>query len=186
MHFGRVPVVMQTEAAECGIACLAMIAGYHGHRIDLGTLRRRHPVSLKGVTLKSLMKVARDLHFSCRALRLDLEHLSQLQLPAILHWDMDHFVVLKKVTRSHLVLHDPAYGVKRLSISEAGKHLTGIALELFPVEGFSRERRHGKVEIFKPLAPYPRKLGCASSGLRTVLNSESVRPRQSILSAVCD
>ena len=76
MHFGRVPVVMQTEAAECGIACLAMIAGYHGHRIDLGTLRRRHPVSLKGVTLKSLMKVARDLHFSCRALRLDLGDLS--------------------------------------------------------------------------------------------------------------
>ena len=138
MHFRRVPVVMQTEAAECGIACLAMIAAYHGHRIDLGTLRRRHPVSLKGVTLKSLVKVANDLHFSCRALRLDLEDLSQLQLPVILHWDMDHFVVLKKVTRSHLVLHDPAYGVKRISISEAGKHLTGIALELFPVEGFSK------------------------------------------------
>ena len=155
MHFGRVPVVMQTEAAECGIACLAMIAGYHGHRIDLGTLRRRHPVSLKGVTLKSLMKVARDLHFSCRALRLDLGDLSQLQLPAILHWDMDHFVVLKKVTRSHLVLHDPAYGVKRLSISEAGKHLTGIALELFPVEGFSKKDDTAKLK-FSSLWPHIR------------------------------
>ena len=155
MHFGRVPVVMQTEAAECGIACLAMIAGYHGHRIDLGTLRRRHPVSLKGVTLKSLMKVARDLHFSCRALRLDLEHLSELQLPAILHWDMDHFVVLKKVTRSHLVLHDPAYGVKRLSISEAGKHLTGIALELFPVEGFSKKDDTARLK-FSSLWPHVR------------------------------
>jgi ATP-binding cassette subfamily B protein RaxB len=155
MHFGRVPVVMQTEAAECGIACLAMIAGYHGHRIDLGTLRRRHPVSLKGVTLKSLMKVARDLHFSCRALRLDLEHLSELQLPAILHWDMDHFVVLKKVTRSHLVLHDPAYGVKRLSVSEAGKHLTGIALELFPVEGFSEKDDRARLK-FSSLWPHIR------------------------------
>ena len=155
MHFGQVPVVMQTEAAECGIACLAMIAGYHGHRIDLGTLRRRHPVSLKGVTLKSLMKVARDLHFSCRALRLDLGDLSQLQLPAILHWDMDHFVVLKKVTRSHLVLHDPAYGVKRLSISEAGKHLTGVALELFPVEGFSKKDDTAKLK-FSSLWPHIR------------------------------
>jgi ATP-binding cassette, subfamily B, bacterial CvaB/MchF/RaxB len=155
MHFGRVPVVMQTEAAECGIACLAMIAGYHGHRIDLGTLRRRHPVSLKGVTLKSLMKVARDLHFSCRALRLDLGDLSALQLPAILHWDMDHFVVLKKVTRSHLVLHDPAYGVKRLSISEAGKHLTGIALELFPVEGFSKKDDTARLK-FSSLWPHIR------------------------------
>ena len=168
MHFGRVPVVMQTEAAECGIACLAMIAGYHGHRIDLGTLRRRHPVSLKGVTLKSLMKVARDLHFSCRALRLDLEHLSQLQLPAILHWDMDHFVVLKKVTRSHLVLHDPAYGVKRISISEAGKHLTGIALELFPVEGFSKKDETARLK-FSSLWPHIRgSSACASPGLRTV------------------
>jgi ATP-binding cassette subfamily B protein RaxB len=138
MYFRPVPVVLQTEAAECGIACLAMIAACHGHRMDLGTLRRRNPVSLKGVTLKSLIKVAKDLHFSCRALRLELENLSQVQLPAILHWDMNHFVVLKKVTRSHLVLHDPAYGVKRISISEAGKHLTGVALELFPVEGFSK------------------------------------------------
>ena len=72
----RLPVVIQTEAAECGLACLAMIAGYHGHRIDLGTLRRRHPVSLKGVTLKSLIKVAKDLHFSCRALRFDLNDLT--------------------------------------------------------------------------------------------------------------
>jgi ATP-binding cassette subfamily B protein RaxB len=147
MFFGRVPVVMQTEAAECGIACLAMIAGYHGHRIDLGTLRRQHPVSLKGVTLQSLMKVAKDLHFSCRALRLDLEDLFQLQLPAILHWDMDHFVVLKKVTRSHLVFHDPAFGVKQLSISEAGKHLTGIALELFPVEGFSKKDDRARLKF---------------------------------------
>jgi ATP-binding cassette, subfamily B, bacterial CvaB/MchF/RaxB len=149
---GRVPVVIQTEAAECGLACLAMIAGYHGHHIDLGTLRRRHPVSLKGVTLKSLIKVARDLHFSCRALRLDLDHLSQVQLPAILHWDMDHFVVLKKVTRSHLVLHDPAYGVKRISISEVGKHLTGIAVELFPAEGFapSDERARLRFSTFWP------------------------------------
>jgi ATP-binding cassette subfamily B protein RaxB len=146
---------MQTEAAECGIACLAMIAGYHGHRIDLGTLRRQHPVSLKGVTLKSLMKVAKDLHFSCRALRLELENLSQLQLPAILHWDMDHFVVLKRVTRSHLVLHDPAYGVKRLSISEAGKHLTGIALELFPVEGFSKKDDRARLK-FSSLWPHVR------------------------------
>ena len=151
----RVPVILQTEATECGLACLAMIAGYHGHRIDLGALRRQHPVSLKGVTLKGLIKVAKDLHFSCRALRLDLEHLCQLQLPAIVHWDMDHFVVLRTVTRSHLVLHDPAYGVKRISISEAGKHLTGIALELFPVEGFSKIDARDRLK-FSTLWPHMR------------------------------
>jgi ATP-binding cassette, subfamily B, bacterial CvaB/MchF/RaxB len=153
--FSRVPVVIQTEAAECGLACLAMIAGYHGHRIDLGTLRRRHPVSLKGVTLKSLIKVAKDLHFSCRALRLDLNDLTHLQLPAILHWDMDHFVVLKKVTRSHLVLHDPAYGLKRINISDVGKHLTGIAVELFPVEGFKPIDERARLR-FSTLWPHMR------------------------------
>jgi ATP-binding cassette, subfamily B, bacterial CvaB/MchF/RaxB len=132
----RLPVILQTEASECGLACLAMIAGYHGHRVDLGTLRRRHPVSLKGVTLKSLIQVAKELHFSCRALRFELDHIRQLQLPAILHWDMDHFVVLKKVTSTHLVLHDPAYGVRRVSISDVGRHVTGIAVELFKAENF--------------------------------------------------
>ena len=135
--YGRLPVILQTEASECGLACLAMIADYHGHRVDLGTLRRRHPVSLKGVTLKSLIKVAKELHFSCRALRLELDQLQKLELPAIVHWDMDHFVVLKKVTGSHVVLHDPACGVRRMEMAEVSKHLTGVAVELFPAEGFA-------------------------------------------------
>jgi ATP-binding cassette subfamily B protein RaxB len=87
------PVIQQTEAAECGLACLAMIASYHGHRIDLNTLRRRHPVSLQGVTLRALIEVASHLNLVCRPVRFELSHLQQLQLPAIVHWDMNHFVV---------------------------------------------------------------------------------------------
>lgn len=52
---GYLPVIRQTEAAECGLACLAMISSYYGHRIDLNTLRRCHPVSLQGVTLRALI-----------------------------------------------------------------------------------------------------------------------------------
>src|SRR3954469_4325355 len=89
---GRLPMIRQTEAAECCLACLAMVASYHGHRLDLNTLRRRYPASLNGVTLRALTKLARHLHFSGRTLRYELEHLSQLNLPAILHWDMSHFV----------------------------------------------------------------------------------------------
>ena len=145
--YGRLPIILQTEASECGLACLAMIAAYHGHQIDLGTLRRRHPVSLKGVTLKSLIRVAKELHFSCRPLRIELAHLSQLQLPAIVHWDMDHFVVLKKVTRGHVVLHDPAYGVRQISISEVGKHVTGIAVELTKTEGFTQIEEKARLKF---------------------------------------
>ena len=133
---GRLPVIQQTEAAECGLACLAMIASHHGHRIDLNTLRRRYPVSLQGVTLRALIEVASHLNFICRPVRFELGHLRQLQLPAIVHWDMNHFVVLKSVTRSGIVVHDPACGKKFHLITEASKHLTGVALELSPSEGF--------------------------------------------------
>jgi ATP-binding cassette, subfamily B, bacterial CvaB/MchF/RaxB len=132
----RLPTIQQTEAAECGLACLAMISSYHGHRIDLNTLRRRHPVSLKGVTLRALIQVASQMHLACRPLRFELGQLTQLHLPAIVHWDMNHFVVLKSVTRKGIVVHDPASGEKFFPIAEASKHLTGIALELSPSEGF--------------------------------------------------
>ena len=148
----RLPVIVQTEAAECGLACLAMIASYHGHKVDLGTLRRQYPVSLKGVTLRSLVEVASNLHLSCRSLRLELGDLCQLQLPAILHWDMDHFVVLKGATRKQLIIHDPAVGLKRISMAEAGKHITGIAVELMPTQSFSRldERAQLRFSSFWP------------------------------------
>jgi ATP-binding cassette subfamily B protein RaxB len=137
----QLPVILQTEATECGLACLAMIASYYGHRIDLNTLRRRHPVSLKGVTLRSLIEIARHLDLACRPLRIELDHIAGLRLPAIIHWDMNHFVVLKAATRNTLVVHDPASGEKRVSIAEASKHLTGIVIELWPVEGFPKEMK---------------------------------------------
>src|SRR5579863_4193079 len=139
LHFrrsGTLPVIRQTEATECGLACLAMIASFHGHFIDLNTLRRRHPVSLKGVTLRALMQVAQQLNFVCRPLRFQLDQINQLRLPVIVHWDMNHFVVLKSVRRKGIILHDPAGGEKFCSFAEASNHLSGVALELTPSEGF--------------------------------------------------
>lgn len=133
----RLPLILQTEATECGLACLAMVAGYHGHCVDLNTLRRRHPVSLKGVTLKAMMLLAGHLKLTCRPLRFDLHHLRDLRLPAIVHWDMDHFVVLKSVSAKAIVVHDPAFGERHYPLAEASKHLTGVALELTPTAGFA-------------------------------------------------
>src|SRR3954467_13433345 len=98
LHFtsrGVLPMIRQAEAAECGLACLAMVASFHGHRLDLNGLRRRFPVSLKGVTLRPMIETASQLHLMCRPVRFELEHLGQLSLPAIVHWDLSHFVVLK-------------------------------------------------------------------------------------------
>ena len=139
---GRLPMIHQTEAAECGLACLAMVSCYHGHRIDLSTLRRRHPVSLRGVTLRTVIEMASQMEFACRPVRFELSHLNQLHLPAIVHWDMNHFVVLKSVTRRGIVVHDPASGKRAFPIAEASKHLTGVALELSPSEAFlSKDER---------------------------------------------
>ena len=138
---GHLPLVRQSEAAECGLACLAMVASFHGHRVDINTLRRRYPVSLNGVTLRSLIQVAIHMGLVSRPLRFELGHLRQLRLPAILHWDMSHFVVLKSVCRKGITIHDPASGAKFLTVAEASKHLTGVALELTPAEGFVRPMR---------------------------------------------
>ncbi|WP_084113122.1 peptidase domain-containing ABC transporter [Belnapia moabensis] len=148
LNFGgqsRLPLLRQTEAAECGLACLAMVTAYHGHRIDLTTLRRRHPVSLKGVTLRGLIQVANQMNLACRPLRFELGHLRQLRLPAILHWDLNHFVVLKAVTARGIVVHDPAAGERSYPFAEASKHLTGVALEISPAEGFAPQDERAKL-----------------------------------------
>jgi ATP-binding cassette subfamily B protein RaxB len=142
---GRLPVIQQTEAAECGLACLAMISSYHGRRIDLNTLRRRHPVSLKGATLRALIQVASQMHFVCRPVRFELDHLKRLHMPTIVHWDMNHFVVLKSVTGRGILVHDPASGQRFFPIAEASKHLTGVALELSPSEGFRHKDERARL-----------------------------------------
>ncbi|WP_222115746.1 cysteine peptidase family C39 domain-containing protein [Chromobacterium vaccinii] len=128
----KLPLILQTEASECGLACLAMVAGYWGHTIDLVNMRRRFSVSLKGTTLKSLILMAQGLGLQPRPLKLDLPSIMGLKLPCVLHWGMNHFVVLKKVTRNSILIHDPAVGERRLALTEASKYFTGIALELTP------------------------------------------------------
>lgn len=132
----RLPVHLQSEAAECGLACMAMVCSYWGHRIDVSTMRRRFSVSLKGVTLKAMVAMAQALGLQARPLKLDVPHLARLRLPCILHWDMDHFVVLKKVGRSSVVIHDPAVGERRVTMTALSSHFTGIALELTPGSTF--------------------------------------------------
>ena len=106
----RVPMILQSEAPECGIACVAMIASYHGFRTDLGGMRMRLAPSMKGVTLKHISSIAEVMGMAARGVKVALESLSQLKLPAILHWDMNHFVVLTHVNGDTITVNDPARG----------------------------------------------------------------------------
>ena len=143
----RLPVILQTEAAECGLACLAMVMGYHGVITDLATLRTRHAISLKGMTLTTLTKMAGDEKLGFRAVRLELSDLAQLRLPAILHWDLNHFVVLKSVKADGVVVHDPNMGERRYSLGEVSKHFTGVALELWPDPGFAPRKEKTAISL---------------------------------------
>ena len=157
----RVPVILQSEAAECGLACVAMIAQYYGDKRDLNTLRQTMSVSLRGTTLKDVMGIASDLGFQTRAIKIEMEHLKQLSCPAILHWNMNHFVVLIKVKGKTLTIHDPALGRRKLQFEEASKYITGIALEVSPSDTFSPKRsapRLGLAQFFSRTVGFKRNL----------------------------
>ncbi len=143
----RLPAIMQSEAAECGLACLAMIATYHGREVDLVALRRLFSISLKGVTLKDVLAMGQRLGMTGRGLRLEPEQLGQIKLPCILHWDMNHFVVLKHVGARTVTIHDPASGVRTLTLDEVGRHFTGIALELTPTSSFERRKETSRLSL---------------------------------------
>lgn len=129
--------VLQTEATECGLASMTMVAQFHGHRLDLNAMRQRFGLSLKGAGLRDLMNMADELGFGARALRLEPEHLKDIPLPAILHWDLNHFVVLKEVKRRKFIVLDPARGRIECSSSEFSNHFTGVALEVVPTANFA-------------------------------------------------
>jgi ATP-binding cassette subfamily B protein RaxB len=152
----RTPLILQTEAAECGHACVAMVAGHHGHRIDLASLRARHSVSLKGATLVDLMQVATGLQLAPRPLRLELSHLHELALPCILHWDFNHFVVLTQMRGGTVTLLDPAIGERQMPLDEFSKHFTGVALELAPTQEFSPLEERRKVSLRQLVGSLPR------------------------------
>ncbi|MES9981143.1 MAG: peptidase domain-containing ABC transporter [Candidatus Thiodiazotropha sp. 6PLUC5] len=150
LHLGRrnkVPVLLQTEAAECGLACLAMCAAQYGYETDLRALRNRFSLSLKGLNLKTLIDIASDIGLAARALRLEIDELTQLNMPCILHWELRHFVVLTKMERGKAIIHDPSIGKRRLTLEELGRSFTGVALELTPGTDFTPKKEKTRVRL---------------------------------------
>ncbi|WP_051239558.1 peptidase domain-containing ABC transporter [Arenimonas composti] len=129
--------IRQSAVGECGLACLAMVAEHHGHRIGLPALRQRFPLSLKGASLARLVAIAGALGLQARALRLEPAQLRELKLPCVLHWNLDHYVVLEKVGRRGLRILDPALGRRHVDADEVARRFTGVALELTPAAAFA-------------------------------------------------
>lgn len=143
----RVRLVRQTEVAECGLASLTMVANYHGFDIDLGTMRRRYSPSLRGAPLRALISLADQIGLTPRAVKLPLEELGNLHLPAVLHWDMNHYVVIEAVKGGKALIHNPDGRSNWLPLSEVSDHFTGVALELQPSNDFDRQSLREKLRM---------------------------------------
>jgi ATP-binding cassette, subfamily B, bacterial CvaB/MchF/RaxB len=143
----RLRVLRQAEAAECGLACVAMIAGHYGYSTDLTTLRREHSISLNGSTLKDIVDISASIGLGSRAVRCELNELKDLRLPAILHWNMNHFVVLKSVSGQRVVFLDPARGQVTAKLSDISGNFTGVVLELSPTATFQKKRDRQPVRL---------------------------------------
>ena len=183
----RLPLVLASEAAECGLACITMIARYHGHDVDLNGLRQRFALSLAGMSLRSLMGLADQLGFSSRPLRVELSALSKVQAPAILHWDLNHFVVLRSITGKDAVIHDPAVGIRTVSLAELSKHFTGVALELAPAADFRPVQAKAPIRLSSLWSQITGLWGAliqVIAGSRTPVESEAKDPEAELLSAL--
>ncbi|HEY3985949.1 peptidase domain-containing ABC transporter [Cedecea sp.] len=143
----RVPVVHQTESSECGLACLAMVCGHYGKNIDLISLRQQFNLSARGTSLAGLSEIAGQLEMASRALSLELNELSALKTPCIIHWDFNHFVVLIGVKHNRYVIHDPARGRRTIGLAEMSRYFTGVALEVWPGSQFTQRTVKHRISL---------------------------------------
>ncbi|WP_432770752.1 MAG: peptidase domain-containing ABC transporter [Sphingopyxis sp.] len=143
----RVRLIRQTEIAECGLASLTMVANYHGLDIDLGTMRRRFAPSLRGAALRSLITLADRIGLTPRAVKLPLEDLGNLHVPCILHWDMNHYVVLEQVKGDRALIHNPDGRSTWMPLTEVSAHFTGVALELRPSDNFETGKQRERLRL---------------------------------------
>lgn len=148
-HINRTPTVLQMETTECGAAALGSILGYYGRYIPLATLRVDCGITRNGSNALNILKAARRHGLTAEGLRRDIADLSELQLPVILFWSFDHFVVLEGFTRSHAMINDPALGRRKVSFAEFDGAFTGIVLTFTPGPDFSRSGN--KPGIWRPL-----------------------------------
>ena len=139
-----IPFIRQMEYADCGAACLAMVLGYFGKRVDLRELRDMTGAGRDGVTALSVVNAARAYGLRVRGVRADLDDLRYLPRGSILHWEFSHFVVFERTTRKGIRVVDPARGRRVVSMDDLRHAYTGVAILCEPSDGFDRDRSRVK------------------------------------------
>jgi ATP-binding cassette, subfamily B, bacterial len=190
----RVRPIQQMEATECGIACLAMILDRYGSSKRLEALRESCGTSRNGNSAGDLLRGARQHGLEARGLRLEPEALGGLALPAVLHWELNHFVVLERVRRAGASIVDPATGRRDVDAATLDQCFSGVALEFAPTPELERvPRRHPGVRRYfaelgsvkGPLAfvlvagACAQLLGVVAPAVSQLMIDEVIRPAQS-------
>ena len=130
---------------------MAMVASYHGHKLDMPAMRKRFSANLKGMTLPQIIQLGDSLGLASRPLQCPIDEAHKLTVPCILHWDMNHFVVLTSISgkgpKAKFFINDPAMGKRQLSMVDFSKHFTGICLELTPTSKFEIKQEQSKMRF---------------------------------------
>lgn len=137
----KVPVVMQMEALECGAASLAMILAYYGRWVPLEQVRQDCGVSRDGSSAKNILQAARNYGLKAKGFRMELAGLTQATVPAIIHWNFNHFVVLNGLNEKYAWINDPARGTMKMTREEFSQSFTGIILQFECPAEFSRSQK---------------------------------------------
>lgn len=130
--------MLQMEAVECGAACLAMILAHYGRWVPLEELRIKCGVGRDGSKASNLCKAARCYDMDAKGFRKEPENLKNLRLPAIIHWNFNHYVVLEGISDKYAWLNDPASGPRRISRAALDESFTGVVLAFAPHATFQK------------------------------------------------
>ncbi len=144
----RIPELMQMDATECGAVCLAMILNYYGHKTNVAEVRRRCGVGRDGLSALAIVRGARDYGLRVRAISLQQNDFRFVMLPAIIHWEFNHFVVVERWTAKHVDLVDPSLGRRRVDAAEFDRNFTGVVLLLEPGVQFSYQSRPPQLSLW--------------------------------------
>jgi ATP-binding cassette subfamily B protein len=136
----RVPILLQLSDRECGAACLAMVLSYHGLETSVAQAREQCGVGRDGLTARAIAEAARRYGLRVRAVSGEPAHFGYLPLPAIVHWNFNHFVVVVQWSPAKVTIVDPARGRRTLTTEEFDAGFTGVVLTLEPGVGFQRRR----------------------------------------------
>ncbi|MDA5230954.1 cysteine peptidase family C39 domain-containing protein, partial [Escherichia coli] len=139
--------IFQEETNECGLACIVMLAESCGKKITMEELRELYPVIKNGSTLYDLMVIAENIGLNCVPVKFHPGEIEELSLPAILHYEDNHFVYLAYKKGKYVCVMNPAIGMQILHYNSLMEHITGYALTVNEIEPYKENAKY-KSSIF--------------------------------------